>query len=396
MDAGSEWAELQGAYVAYLEREGRSQETIYGYVKRVRQFVGWCMSHDLSMVTAERRDIARYIRDQRAAGMAKNTLVNDGVALRWLYRFLMDQGQRTDDPTKGVEFVLRSPRQRSLPNLPWRDSFRLYSQMQGRSKVTTRSNIFAAAFYNRWCQGEGIDPITATHDGCARFISRELDRITQLSVIRKLSHLRFFYQYLIDTGQRDDNPADGIRLKMPKLQPQEPFSAEQLTAILAATREPRDRAMVLTLVQSGCRLGELLSMTVERIDWARSLMLVEGKGQRRRYLSLGRVAKQAIILYVGERTGPVWLRLDSAAPLSVHGVCNMMMSLSRRTGIHVHAHRFRTTFACQFIEETGGDVQSAQMLLGHAKIETTLHYAQWPAAQRALAQQRRLSLADRL
>jgi len=70
--------------------------------------------------------------------------------------------------------------------------------------------------------------------------------------------------------------------------------------------------------------------------------------------------------------------------------------MGHRTGLRVHPHRLRTSWACLFLEESAGDVGSAQVVLGHAKVETTLRYSAWSRVQLALDQQRRFSLADKI
>ena len=93
--------------------------------------------------------------------------------------------------------------------------------------------------------------------------------------------------------------------------------------------------------------------------------------------------------------GYPWRSQRTGGPMTADGFYRLCRRLSHRTGIHVFPHRFRTTWACLFLEATG-DVGSAQVLMGHAKVETTLRYAGWIQQRRALEQMRRHSLSDRI
>ena len=229
----------------------------------------------------------------------------------------------------------------------------------------------------------------------ARFVSDELARVSQLTTIRRLATIKFFYQFLIAGGVRQDNPVDAIHLKLPKLAPKTPFSRGELRRLIAATLTPRDEVLVRVFVATGCRLGEVIGLRVEDIDWQNMQMLVRGKGQRQRYVALDSGTLTRLRAYIGGRRGHVWL--GGSGPLTTTGCYWVVHRLGDRAGvIPAYPHRFRTTFANEFLLLSGGDLQGLQLIMGHAKITTTAHYAAYSAMQRGLDQQRRLSLADRV
>lgn len=194
---------------------------------------------------------------------------------------------------------------------------------------------------------------------------------------------------------RDDNPAAPIRLRQPKAPIKEPFTEEELRALVSATENLRDRAIILMFIATGCRISEILSMRSADVSWESGSILVRGKGQRHRYVIPGRLAMKALDRYLDGRTGALWINYFGD-PLCQPGCYLMIRNLGERVGVKAYPHRFRTTFACMFNRLSNGDIQSLQILMGHAKVSTTLHYAAHGAVQRALEQQRRLSLADRI
>ena len=131
-------------------------------------------------------------------------------------------------------------------------------------------------------------------------------------------------------------------------------------------------------------------MKTEHIDWDQGLMKVVGKGQKERIVVLSRRALTALREYLGDREGAIWLSRHQGKVLTRNGIYLVLKRIGARAGLpDVHPHQLRTSFACNFLERSG-DLQAAQVLMGHNKIDTTAHYARWNAAQRAITVQRKL------
>lgn len=213
----------------------------------------------------------------------------------------------------------------------------------------------------------------------------------------RLVALRAYYRWC-----GDGDPTAGLRVLRTKKAPRKPFTDDELRALVAACRTPRERALILCFVATGARLSEIAGMTTGDLR-GDGLMLVHGKGAKQRWLVLGKTAYAAIARYLNGREGRVWLadaRQTPARyrgmPMATHGVYELIRRIGERAGISDrHPHRFRTTFANRFLE-SGGDGGALQILLGHSSLAQTMEYAAYGAAERALAQQARLSLADRL
>ena len=192
----------------------------------------------------------------------------------------------------------------------------------------------------------------------------------------------------------DSSACEGIRVPTPPPNAKQPFTKDELRRILAACRRPQDRAMILLALDTGLRRSELTSLSRSAIDLENGLLRVRGKGEKERIVALGSQAVAALRLCLDGRGYP-WYSQRTHGPMTPDGFYRLCRRLSAATGIHVHPHRFRTTWACMFVEATG-DVGSAQVLMGHAKVETTLQYTGWIKQRRALEQGRRHSLGDRL
>ena len=108
-----------------------------------------------------------------------------------------------------------------------------------------------------------------------------------------------------------------------------------------------------------------------------------GKGNKTRYLPIGRQAKEALNAWLVLRTGlalagevAVFVN-NRGSRLSQRAVQKRMREHAKRTelGVHVHPHMMRHSFASHLLESSG-DLRSVQELLGHANISTTQVYTQ--------------------
>lgn len=204
--------------------------------------------------------------------------------------------------------------------------------------------------------------------------------------------MRWYYRW---RGAEPD-PTAGIRLRPPPRPPKRPFSQDELRRLLAACKRSHERALVLLLVDTGLRLSEVAALRAPDVDWhAGTIRVQSAKGEQDRLAALSRGTLAALQLCMNGHDYP-WPSQRIHGPMTRDGLYRLVRRLGQRAGVHAFVHRFRTTFACQFAEATEGDVQSLQVLMGHRKIETTLAYAAWGKAQRALAAQRRIALAERL
>jgi len=184
------------------------------------------------------------------------------------------------------------------------------------------------------------------------------------------------------------NPTAHISARRPKVQPRCPYTLPELRALLAACEAPEERAFLLFFIGSGCRRSEALGLRRADVDWVRGEVLIRGKGAKERRVAPGRHAMLALGR-CSNRSGRLW-------PLSERQAQRLLARIARRaTVVGATFHRFRVTAATGLMAR-GMALDELQQVLGHSEIRTTAHYAAYNVAQRALAQQARLSLADAL
>jgi site-specific recombinase XerD len=159
----------------------------------------------------------------------------------------------------------------------------------------------------------------------------------------------------------------------------ETYSDEALALMRDKIDNARDLAIIDLLASSGMRIGELVKLNRDDIDFQNRECVVFGKGDKERRAYFDAQAKLHLQAYLSGRTddNPA-LFVGLQRPylrLGLNGIESRLRNYGRALGIpKMHAHKFRRTLATMAIDK-GMPIEQVQQLLGHEKIDTTLHYA---------------------
>mgnify|MGYP001625323268 FL=1 len=157
------------------------------------------------------------------------------------------------------------------------------------------------------------------------------------------------------------------------------YSDETLELMRDNCSTKRDLAMIDLLASSGMRVGELVSLDRDDINFNERECVVTGKGNKERLVYFDARTKIHLQNYLNGRTdtNPA-LFVSLKAPhdrLMIGGVETRLREMGKRLNLpKVHPHKFRRTLATSAIDK-GMPVEQLQQLLGHQKIDTTMHYA---------------------
>ena len=157
------------------------------------------------------------------------------------------------------------------------------------------------------------------------------------------------------------------------------YTDEALELMRDNCKTARDLAMIDLLASSGMRVGELVTLNREDINFNEREFVVIGKGNKERLVYFDARTKIHLQNYLEGRTdeNPA-LFVSLKAPfdrLMIGGVETRLRELGNRLNIpKVHPHKFRRTLATTAIDK-GMPIEQVQQLLGHQKIDTTMHYA---------------------
>jgi integrase/recombinase XerD len=159
----------------------------------------------------------------------------------------------------------------------------------------------------------------------------------------------------------------------------ETFSDEGLEQLRDACDETRDLAIIDLLASTGMRVGELVQLDREDINFHERECVVFGKGSSERVVYFDARTKIHLLNYLNSRndTNPA-LFVSLAMPnerLLIGGVETRIREIGNKADMQkVHPHKFRRTLATRAIDK-GMPIEQVQRLLGHVKIDTTMHYA---------------------
>jgi site-specific recombinase XerD len=173
-----------------------------------------------------------------------------------------------------------------------------------------------------------------------------------------------------------------VTFAMPKMEKKRLpcLSAEELGNVLSNCKNPRDKALILFMADSGLRRAEITALNWGDIDIMSGLVKVKrGKGGKARSAVIGATTRRMLLAYrrgLGNPSNesPVFVS-RSGGRFTGTGVLLIFRRLSEKTGIHITPHALRRTFVILSLR-AGMDVLHLQAMLGHASLEMVQHYAQ--------------------
>ena len=207
-------------------------------------------------------------------------------------------------------------------------------------------------------------------------LSSGASKVTVDNVRRILSS---FFGWLEDEDYIIKSPVRRIKkIKTPACV-KSTLSDEDLEVIKDNCKEIRDLAMIEMLASTGMRVGELVLLNREDIDFSERECVVFGKGSKERIVYFDARTKIHLQEYLSQRKDDnsalfVSLRYPYNR-ITIGGVESRIKMLGAALGgVRVYPHKFRRTLATMAIDK-GMPIEQLQHLLGHKRIDTTLHYA---------------------
>lgn len=207
-------------------------------------------------------------------------------------------------------------------------------------------------------------------------INNHSSRVTIDNIRRILSS---FFSWLEDEDYIIKSPVRRIHKVKTATNIKETYSDETLELMRDECRELRDLAMIDMLASTGMRVGEMVLLNKEDVNFTERECIVFGKGDKERIVYFDARTKIHLKNYLETRKddNPA-LFVSLKAPhnrLEISGIEVRLRELGRRLDIpKVHPHKFRRTLATVAIDK-GMPIEQLQKLLGHARIDTTLQYA---------------------
>ena len=185
-----------------------------------------------------------------------------------------------------------------------------------------------------------------------------------------------YFNWLQREGLIEKNPTANLGTVRYAKKEKDIYSETDTEKLKFLSKSLRDRAIVLFLASTGCRISEMTQLNRADVNLNSLECKVLGKGNKERTVYLTPVAGMVLRDYLDTREDDmealfVGKRRERLTP---HGVRAMLTVLAERAGVdHVHPHKFRRTLATNLIRH-GMPIQEVAAILGHDKLDTTMQY----------------------
>ena len=265
---------------------------------------------------------------------------------------------------------------------------------RGLADRTVEAYLADCSSFARFATGVGKDrPQSVDYDTLRRYLKELGSRgLSARSAARHRSALRTYFGFLVEDGHIGEDPTEKLESPRAGRALPDTLSYAEVKLVLDTAggldptvhrNAPRDSAMLETLYGAGLRVSELIGLVQRDLLLDEGLIIVRGKGDKRRIVPLGGGAVRVIRRYLRERRpeldrgrsgGAVFLN-QHGRPLSRMGAWKIVRQHVINAGIdkRVTPHTFRHSFATHLLEG-GADLVAVQEMLGHADISTTQIY----------------------
>lgn len=188
-----------------------------------------------------------------------------------------------------------------------------------------------------------------------------------------------FFSWLEDEDYIRKNPVRRIHRIKTGRTIKEVLTDENLETLRDNCKNLRDLAIVELLISTGIRVGEIVNLNIDDINFHERECIVFGKGESEREVYFDARTKIHLMKYISKRNDnnpALFVSLNKPNNrLGIGGIETMLRKLGKRLDINkVHPHKFRRTLATNAIDK-GMPIEQVQKLLGHVQIDTTMQYA---------------------
>ena len=273
----------------------------------------------------------------------------------------------------------------------------IIKQEKQEANMEDYANLFVSAKRVEGCSERTLNYYKSTIDNMLDTINKKVNNIETEDLRKYLADyqekggcskvtidnvrriLSSFFAWLEDEDYIIKSPTRRIHKIKTIKTVKETYSDEELEEMRDSCDEIRDLALIDFLSSTGVRVGELVNLNIQDINFDNRSCVVLGKGSKQREVYFDARTKIHLQNYIESRNddNPALFvsLLHPFKRLKISGVEIRLRELGNKINIHkVHPHKFRRTMATKAIDK-GMPIEQVQVLLGHSKIDTTLEYA---------------------
>lgn len=245
--------------------------------------------------------------------------------------------------------------------------------------------------FKKYLDEKKVNYLAIDYDFIKGYLMELYDRkLSRNSVARKLSSLRSFYRYLFNNDLVKTNPFKYVTTpkkekKLPRYLGVEELEIIFNTPDLNTPLGQRDKLILEVLYATGIRVGELVNIKLDDIDFYRKEIRIFGKGSKERIDPFGDYCLEAINLFLNDgrrkilkkhHTDSNYLIInEKGKKITTRGIEKIIDNVIKKASLkkHVSPHMLRHSFATHLLNE-GCDILTVKELLGHESLESTQIY----------------------
>ncbi len=271
------------------------------------------------------------------------------------------------------------------------ENFKNYLKLErGLSINSIKSYEFDIVQFKNFIIENKIDesPKKCSKSTVKRYLYKNFSNKKTRSQARSISALKGFFNYLLFEGKINSSPLNDI--ESPKIENKLPevLTEDEIKRLISSVKidsefGQRNKAIIEVLYGTGIRVSELTELKISNIFFNENIIKVTGKGNRERYVPLGKIASIEIKKYLNAREK---LKIDSkfsdilflnryGRQLTRSMIFKVINDSSKNAGIDkkISPHTLRHSYATHLLKN-GADLRTIQLILGHESITTTEIY----------------------
>ena len=276
----------------------------------------------------------------------------------------------------------------------WDSSFKNFKNYlkleRGLSDNSIKSYDFDLILFKKFLDLNKIKdtPLNCKSETIKNYLYKNLSDKKSRSQARSISALKSFFNYLVFEGLIKDSPISNI--EAPKLERKLPevLTEDEINQLIKSVDlnhvfGQRNKTIIEVLYGTGIRVSELVNLKLSNIFFRESILKVTGKGDKERFVPLGKIASTEIKTYINIRDR---MKIDSkntdilfinryGRKLTRSMIFKIITDASKSIGLEkkISPHTLRHSFATHLLKN-GADLRTIQLILGHESITTTEIY----------------------
>lgn len=251
-------------------------------------------------------------------------------------------------------------------------------RIEGFSQQTLKAYKLQALLVIRYFEDVKLETITTIK--LKEYLAKSSENLKPSSLAHRIRFIKSFFRWSHEEGHILKNPA--AKLKEPKVGKRIPkfLTEREIEHLREACDTPMEKALFEFMFSTGCRIGEIVSLDKNRINWSNRSAIVLGKGDKEREVYFNIRCEIWLKRYLDNRQDndpAIFVTERKPHRMSIAQMRYIVKRISERAEISkiIHPHQLRHSYATHLLNN-GAPLDVIQSLLGHQKGETTKIYAQ--------------------